>query len=182
MTIRWKSTTSSYGWLSMSLHWLMLILIVLTYATIDLKSVFPRESAARDLIVTCHYMLGLTVFCFVWLRLWARSAGAVPIIEPGMTTSQARLSKAVHVALYALMIALPILGWLFLSARGKPVVLLGMELPILIDKNQGVAKLLRSVHTNIATAGYFLIGLHAAAGIYHHYVKRDNILKLMLPR
>jgi cytochrome b561 len=167
--------------MSISMHWLMLLLIVATYTTIDLKSFFPKGSNARDEIVAWHFMLGLLVFCFVWLRLWARAAGTSPVVEPAMPPLHTRLAKAVHWALYALMISLPILGWLILSAKGKPVPFFGVELPALIDKSQETAKLLKDIHQTIATAGYFLLGLHAAAALYHHYVKRDNTLKLMLP-
>jgi cytochrome b561 len=94
---------------------------------------------------------------------------------------QSILAKAVHLALYALMIGLPILGWLTLSAKGKPIPFFGAELPALIEKSQETAKWLKGTHETIATAGYFLVGLHAAAALFHHYVKRDNTLKLMLP-
>ena len=128
-----------------------------------------------------HFMLGLLVFCFVWLRLWARSMGASPEVEPAVPTWQASLAKVAHWALYVLMICLPILGWLILSAKGVPVPFFGAELPALIDKSRETAKLLKDIHQTIATAGYFLVGLHAAASLYHHYIRRDNTLRLMLP-
>jgi cytochrome b561 len=165
------------------MHWLMLILIVATNTTIDLKSFFPKGSSARDEIVAWHFMLGLLVFCFVWLRLWARAAGTSPLVEPALPVWQTRMAKVVHWALYALMIGLPLLGWLTLSAKGKPVpFIFGTELPALIDTSQETAKLLKGIHETIATAGYFLVGLHAAAALFHHYVQRDNTLKLMLPK
>jgi cytochrome b561 len=182
MATQWKSTVSGYGWISISFHWLMLILIVVTYATIDLKSVFPKGSPSREEIVHWHYMLGLLVFCFVWMRLWARATGSSPVIEPALPVWQTMLAKTVHFALYALMIGLPILGWLTLSAKGKSIPFFGAELPALIEKSQETAKWLKGMHETIATAGYFLVGLHAAAALFHHYVKRDNTLELMLPK
>jgi cytochrome b561 len=98
-----------------------------------------------------------------------------------MPALQALLAKVVHFALYALMIGLPLLGWLTLSARGKPVPFFGLELPALIGNNQETAKWLKEIHESLATAGYFLIGLHVVAALYHQFVKRDNTLKLMLP-
>jgi cytochrome b561 len=55
-------------------------------------------------------------------------------------------------------------------------------LPALTGKNEGLANVYKDIHENLATVGYFLIGLHAAAALYHHYVKRDNTLRLMWPR
>jgi cytochrome b561 len=182
MATQWKSTVSGYGWMSISFHWLMLILIVATYVTIELKSVFPKGSPSREDIVLWHYMLGLLVFCFVWMRLWARAVGSSPAVEPALPVWQSVLAKAVHLALYALMIGLPILGWLTLSAKGKPIPFFGAELPALIEKSQETAKLLKGIHETAATAGYFLVGLHVAAALFHHYVQRDNTLKLMLPK
>ena len=181
MAIGWKNTTLKYGWLSLSLHWIMLLLIVATYTAMDIKSIFPKGSSGREAIAIWHYTFGLSVFCLVWLRLLARLAGRVPAVQPAMPAVQAQLAKVVHFALYALMIGLPLLGWLTLSARGKPVLFFGAELPALIDKSQEMAKWLKEIHESIATAGYFLVGLHAAAALYHHYFKRDNTLRLMLP-
>jgi cytochrome b561 len=57
----------------------------------------------------------------------------------------------------------------------------GAELPVLINKSIDTARLLKEIHENLATVSYFLIGLHASAAMFHHYVKRDNTLRLMLP-
>ena len=56
----------------------------------------------------------------------------------------------------------------------------GTELPALIGKSERLADLFKEIHEASATAGYFLVGLHAAAALYHHYFKRDNTLRLML--
>jgi cytochrome b561 len=181
MEIRWKNTTAGYGWLSISFHWLMLLLIVTAYVTMNIKSIFPKGSSSREAMVLLHYTLGLSVFCLVWPRLWSRSVGISPVIEPALPALSALLAKIAHFALYGLMIGCPLLGWLMLNAKGKPVPFFGAELPMLIDKNQEMAKLFKDVHKTIATTGYFLIGLHATTALYHHYVKRDNTLKLILP-
>lgn len=178
---KWKNTADGYGLLSISLHWLMLLLIVAAYAMMDLKTIYPKGSPPREAMAIWHYMLGLSVFCLVWLRLWARSSGSSPVVVPAMPSGQALLAKGMHMALYALMIGLPLFGWLTLSAKGTPVPFWGTELPALIGKDKDMARLLKEIHESLATAGYFLVGLHAAAALFHHYVKRDNTLKLMLP-
>ena len=159
----------------------MLILIVATYATMDLKSMYPRGSAGRDALAFWHFSLGLTVLCLVWVRIVARSVGDTPVIVPAMPKMQALAAKLVHLALYGLMIGLPLLGWLALSARGKPVPFYGLQLPALMEQNKENFSLFKTIHESLATAGYFLIGVHAAAALFHHYVKRDNTLKLMSP-
>jgi cytochrome b561 len=126
-----------------------------------------------------HYTLGLTVFTLVWVRLLARLAGSDPVIAPPSPAWQNVLATGMHWALYALMIALPLLGWLTLSARGTPVPFYGMELPALIGTGKAQADWWKEVHETTATVGYFLVGLHAAAALYHHYFRRDNTLRLM---
>jgi cytochrome b561 len=79
------------------------------------------------------------------------------------------------------MIAMPLIGWLLLSASGKPVPFFGLELPALIGKNRELASTIKEIHEFLGTAGYYLIGLHAAAALYHHYVTTDNTLTRMLP-
>ena len=177
----WKNTTTRYGSLPIALHWLMLALLVAVYCTMEFKGIYKKSTPGRDAIMMWHYMLGLAVFALVWLRALARLAGTRPAIEPALPGWQAALAKAGHWALYALMIGLPMLGWLTLSAKGEPIPFFGLELPPLIGKSEALAKTLKAVHEWIAKAGYFVIGLHAAAALYHHYVRRDNTLRLMLP-
>jgi cytochrome b561 len=178
----WNNTKSGYGSLAILLHWLMLVLIVAGYAAMDLKSLAQKGSALRAAMANWHYLLGLLVFALVWPRLLAQSSGRAPEVEPAPPAWQAALAKAAHRALYVFMVAMPLLGWLALSAQGDPVYIFGSELPALTGKNEGLTKFFKDVHENLATVGYFLIGVHAAAALYHHYVKHDNTLRLMWPR
>ena len=73
---------SRYGSLQISLHWVMLILIVAVYASIELRTLYPRGSELRDALKTWHFMLGLAIFFLLWLRLLARIFGRVPPITP----------------------------------------------------------------------------------------------------
>jgi cytochrome b561 len=77
---------------------------------------------------------------------------------------------------------MPILGWLTLSAKGKVIPFFGLELPPLIGADKALARSLEDIHETIGTLGYYLIGLHAAAALFHHYITHDNTLWRMLPR
>lgn len=174
-------TPSRYSSLSIGLHWLMLILIAGVYACIELKGNFPKGSDTRELLKQWHFMLGLAVFALVWLRLLARLIGPTPAIVPAVPAWQAIPAKLMHLALYLLMIGAPLAGWLILSAAGKPIPFLGLELPPLVDKNPDLAGQIKELHELAGTAGYWLIGLHAGAGLAHHFISRDNTLTRMLP-
>jgi cytochrome b561 len=167
--------------LAIFFHWSIVVLIVAAYATMDLKSLTPRASPQRESLAVWHYVLGLSVFAFVWLRVLVRAAGPAPAIEPPLVLWEAALARAAHFVLYVFMIDMPLLGWLTVSAKGQPVLFLRMELPALIGKSENLARQFKEIHEGFATVGYFLIGLHSAAALFHHYVKRDNTLTLMWP-
>lgn len=168
-----------YSSLTISLHWFMLALLAAVYACIELRVLWPKGSDPRELIKTWHFMLGLSVFALVWVRLAARFAGGTPPIEPAPPAWQNLLAKGVHIALYGLMIGMPIGGWLILSASGKPIPFFGLELPALVAPDKALAEQIKEIHETGGVVGYWLIGLHAAASLFHHYIKRDNTLVRM---
>lgn len=171
-----------YNGLSITLHWLMLVLLAAVYALIELRGLFPKDSAERNLMKDLHFMLGLTVFVLVWLRLAVRLVRPAPPIVPAPPAWQTGLAHLMHLALYLLMIGLPLAGWLILSAANKPIPFYGFELPALLAPDPDLTKSIKGWHERIGSWGYWLIGLHALAGLYHHYVQRDNTLLRMLPR
>ena len=167
--------------LNVALHWLMLLLIATVYACIELKGNFPKGSDIREGLKYWHFVLGLSIFALVWLRLLGRLFSKAPAIQPTPPAWQTGLAHLMHLALYVLMIGMPLVGWLILNAAGKPAPFFGLELPMLVAKNPGLAESLEELHEFGGQAGYFLIGLHALAGLFHHYVVRDNTLARMLP-
>lgn len=177
----WKNTTARYGSLTIALHWLMLLLIIAVYACIELRTQYPRGSEVREALKSWHFMLGLAVFFLVWVRLIARFAGKIPDIVPQPSKLQLGVAYAFEYLIYAFMIAMPLLGWLILSAESKPVPFFGLQLPALVAENKGLAKQLEEIHELLGKAGYFLIGAHALAALVHHYLRRDNTLTRILP-
>lgn len=173
-----RSRTVGLGRFSIALHWLMLLLLAAVYACIELREFWPRGSDIREGLKTWHFMLGLSVFVLVWIRLAARWRTPLLALSPGWTRWPAAVG---HVALYALMIAMPLLGWLALSAEGDPVPFFGLSLPPLVAPNEGLAEQVEELHETLGVAGYWLIGLHTAAALFHHYGLRDATLRRMLP-
>lgn len=174
-------TSQRYSNLMITLHWLMAVLMVLVYASIELREIFPKGSDPREAMKAFHFMLGLSVLLLILLRIYARFNALTPAINPPLTTTQALFAKVGHVALYVLMFMMPILGWLTLSAAGKPIPFFGLELPALIEENKDLAKSLKSIHETIGVLGYWLIGLHVLAAIYHHHIRKDDTLYRILP-
>jgi cytochrome b561 len=176
-----KKMADRYHLASISLHWLMLALFVAVYATIELRGLFDKGTELRDALKSLHFMFGLSIFFLVWLRIAVRIKYPAPRIETASTQWQETAAKLAHLALYVIMIGMPLAGWLMLSASGKPIPFFGLALPALIGVNKPLAGQIKEVHELVGTIGYFLIGAHAAAALFHHYIKRDTTLLSMLP-
>ncbi|HEX8594572.1 MAG TPA: cytochrome b [Pseudomonas sp.] len=169
-----------YAKLSIAMHWLMLALFVGVYACIELKGLMPRGSPTKSLFLGLHGLFGLGIFAMVWIRLLGRIKPA-PAIAPRPPRWQTAASHLMHLALYVLMIATPVFAWLMLGAQGKPVPYFGFFLPSPLSVDPAMARQLKEWHELLGNAGYWLIGLHAAAGLLHHYWIGDNTLERMLP-
>ncbi len=176
-----RNRRDRYGAASIALHWFMFLLIGAVYACVELREAFPKNSNPRETLKALHYMLGLSVLALAHLRLLAYFTGPAPRIEPEPPRWQRLLARFMHLALYVFMVAMPLAGWFLLSARGLPIPFFAWELPPLMAPNKTLAKLIDELHEAGGTVGYALIGAHATAALFHHYVVRDNTLLRMLP-
>ncbi len=175
------SSSNRYSPLLIALHWFMFVLLVVVFVTIEIRGEFPRGSDARELVKALHFMLGISVLLLVVIRLAMRLSSKTPAIVPTPSLWENLLAKVVHITLYAFMIFMPVAGWIILSAEGHGVPFFGLELPPLVDKNPELAEQAESLHKQIGSFGYYLIALHVVAGLFHHYVKRDNTLRRISP-
>ena len=173
--MNWKNTADRYGLISIGFHWIMFLLLVAVYACIELRVFYPKGSDPRDALKTWHFMLGLSV-------LLVRVGQATPKSLFAERSWQFFAAKWTHIALYLLMISMPLMGWLILSGEGKPVPFYGVTLPALMAENRDLAKLIEEVHETVGTLGYVLIALHTLAALFHHYFLKDKTLLRMLPR
>lgn len=176
-----NNDTAKFNFMTIGLHWLMLLLLISVYACMELRGIFPKGSDPREAMKTWHYLLGLSIFVLVWVRLVARLIYAAPAIQPIPPKWQIYFANAMQIALYLLMIAMPLIGWILLSAEGKPIPLFGLQLPALVGESKSLAGQTKEIHEVVGTTGYFLVGLHTIAALFHHYLLRDNTLRRMLP-
>lgn len=176
-----SNAIAHYNKAIIALHWLMAALMLAVYAFIELRELFPKGSDPRETMKALHFMFGLSILLLVLPRIGMRLLGAEPAITPQPPAWQQASAKLVHLLLYLFMLAMPLLGWLTLSAAGKPIPFFGLHLPALIGEDKELAKFIKEIHATIGEIGYYLIGLHALAALYHHYVQRDNTLSRMLP-
>jgi cytochrome b561 len=172
--------SSPYRTSSILLHWLMAIALVANFALG--VSVHEMDLSPMKLkMLAWHKWAGMTLLALVTLRLINRLVFPPPPPEPAPRWQQHAASLA-HAALYVLMFAIPVSGWLVTSAAGIPVIYLNLwELPQLLPKNLEWADQLKEVHEALNQALLALVIVHVLAAIKHHVVDRDSTLIRMLP-
>ncbi|QWA13695.1 cytochrome b561 [Sodalis ligni] len=170
-----------YSSLQMGFHWIIFILIATAYAAMELRGFAPYDSALRKGITTLHYTAGVSVLILMVLRILVRLAAQTPAIVPQPPRWQMILAHLVHGVMYLMFVCLPLLGLLTLYFGGREWVFFGYAMPVRDIPDADMQSRLRDIHELIANTGYFIIGLHAAAALFHHYIMRDNTLERMLP-
>lgn len=178
----------SYRWPARALHWLMVGLIVfqllagliMVYEGPE-GNIWGRIAGALQLY-DLHKLLGLVLLALVLVRVLYRVIAGAPADEPTLEVWQREISHLVHAWLYFLMIVIPVLGWLGISLYPALVIFGSIPLPGLVAPDRPLSEVVLKAH---AYAAFTLIGLllvHVAAALYHHFVRRDDVLQRMLPR
>ncbi|MBI3678613.1 MAG: cytochrome b [Proteobacteria bacterium] len=180
-----------YGTVSMTFHWLIAAL-VLTNVGLGLSfDNFPRGSETLLEVVLVHKSIGLTVLVLSVLRLLWRLMHKAPPLPADMNPALKVLGRASHVLLYFLIIALPLTGWGIVSASslGVPTHYFGLfdwpnlqyfaNLPR--EQRAPYRELFDNTHVLLAWTAIGLIVLHISAALYHQFVRRDDVLRRMLP-
>jgi cytochrome b561 len=170
---------TQYHPLSIFLHWFVLALIIAAFVAIELKGQFPKGSEPRELCKTIHGLFGQLIFIAMVLRLITRFVYGVPQpLNPKPVF--ASLAKAMHWLMYALLLISPIFGMLYFQYGGKEIHFFGLVWPQLVTPNPEMKKLVEGSHEFLGNSLYFLIGFHALAGLWQHYVLKDDTLRRML--
>ncbi len=164
---------------AIALHWLMALLLTAGF-TLGASMTDLAASPRKVRLYAYHKWIGITILGLVLIRLLWRLSHRAPPDEP-MPAWQRAAAHATHWLLYALMLAVPFCGWLYSSASGYPVVYLKLwQLPDLVAKNKDLAKTLVAVHAFLAWTLFYLVLLHVAAALKHHFFDRDATLRRML--
>jgi cytochrome b561 len=170
-----------YAAASRWLHWLTAVLIaVIIPVGLWIKYFEPAEEAFKLRLYNIHESLGVIVFAIVLIRIVNRYLNPPPPL-PADTPSVIRVAARVnHIALYALLILMPIIGFLATNAWGFPLSVFGvLPLPAPIGKNEEIAKVLSFLHWCGALTIILLIIAHLGGVIYHTFVRRDGLLQRM---
>src|SRR6478672_949445 len=176
-----RNTHEQWGTVSKILHWVV-VLLILVMAWIGLRMGGMPNGPDKISTYAMHKSIGITILVLVLLRIgWRLYAGA-PDGLPGTPRWQERIASLTHLALYALLLAMPLSGWVVNSASGFPLQWFGfVNLPAIAGKDHELHELAEDVHEWLFWAMVTLVVLHAAAAFYHHLFQRDATLTRMLP-
>jgi cytochrome b561 len=163
------------------LHWAIAWFIVFALVLIEIKGWFPRGSAARTAVKWGHMQFGIAVLLLMVPRLLVRLRHAAPPITPESPRWQAVLGRLVHLALYLLVFAVPLLGVSMMFVAGKPWNLFGLPLPVLATPDADLAHAIEGIHRAAGNVLMWLAIAHVAAALFHHFVQHDDTLLRMLP-
>ncbi len=177
------SVDNRYNRPAIALHWLIALMVIGGFA-VGLYMTGLKLSPDKLKLYSWHKWSGITVLALALLRIGWRYGHPPPPPLPGQPRWQLQAAHYTHLALYLLILAVPLSGWLYSSASGYPVVYLGIKalrLPDLVAKDKELATSLKQAHEILNWTLALLVTMHVAAALKHHLVDRDGTLRRMLP-
>jgi cytochrome b561 len=170
-----------YGGIAIALLWLVAGAIFATFPLGLYMADLPLSPRKLQL-VSYHKWIGVTVLALMCLRLAWRLTHRPPPLPAAVPAWQRRAAMIAHWALYVLLLAIPMSGWLYSSAAGVPTVYLGLwQLPDLVAKDKALADALNLAHKSLNFVLLGLVVVHVAAALKHHFVDRDGLIARMQP-
>ena len=174
------SATARYSLVAIALHWVLALAIVTCFCVGLYMSDLPF-SLTRIKLFNWHKWAGLSILALSALRLLWRLTHKPPPDLP-MPTWQARAAHLAHGLLYAFFFAVPLAGWAYSSAAGFHIVWFGvLPLPDLVGPDKQLAETLKQLHGLLAYGLAGLVVLHVAGALEHHFIRRDSLIRRMLP-
>lgn len=164
------------------LHWLVALLVLAAYVFIEQRGLFARGTPERAAMVQAHFWTGLSILALAVWRVALRLRRTAPPITPALPAWQSIPAKLLHLALYAFIVVMPLLGLATAWTDDKTlyVPFTQVALPALLAPDKDLAHQLEELHGEIGEIFYWVIGLHVLAALYHHFVRGDDTLRRML--
>jgi len=176
----WHNTPDSYGLVNVFLHWSIALLFILLII-LGLSMTNMVDGDDKWFLYSLHKSLGFTVLGLIIVRIVWRILQTTPTLPNNLKNWEVFAAHTTHLGLYALMIILPISGYLDSVAGGYKTQFFGLDVPRLVEKDKVLAEAALIVHVYASYLLYFLLILHVGAALKHHFILRDNVLRRMLP-
>ncbi len=173
--------TPGYGAVAKALHWTIVLLIVIQF-TLGLLMPHVGRGVQPVGLIGLHVSFGALTLAVALVRLAWRLAHPVPLETDNVPAWQVRVAAVTHMLLYALLVAVPVLGWINGATRGWTPMLFGViPLPQIVATQSPFGRAVGEYHNLSAWVLLGVVGLHLLATLYHQLVLRDRVLQRMLP-
>jgi cytochrome b561 len=180
VTIQLRNAGDTWGAVARGFHWLIAVLILAQFVVGSVAEEMKLTPAKLDLFVW-HKSIGVTIFALAVLRLLWRLGNPPPAMPPGTPRWEQRLAALGHWALYALMFAVPISGWLVSDASRVPFkAYFVLPMPDLVETSRSLQEAAEEVHEVLTMALLLVAIVHIAAALRHHFLLHDDVLRRML--
>jgi len=176
--MNYKNTKSTYGIIARTLHWTMAIgiigLFILGYWMRTLNYTSPYYQSAPDL----HQSVGMVILVLLIFRLVWKIANPTPHV-PTLTRLEQVGSTLVHWAFYLILFVVMIAGYFILTSDGRGFEVFGLIDVPSVYTQKGLEKLAGQIHWILAYLTMGLVALHGGAALWHHFIKKDDVLRQM---
>ncbi len=179
--MQFENTKDRWGIVQQTLHWVVAAAIAIQLFVGFRMAGLPDGDPGRALMLPLHTTTGLSILALVLFRLYWRNSHPVPKLPDTLSPSEKGLAHATHHVLYALLITIPIVGYLLVSSHGMSIPFFNSKLPALIGESVQNQRALAGLHFAGAIVLLMVVGLHIAAAMRHAWSLRDGVMERMAP-
>lgn len=175
-------STPRYRLPAQVLHWVS-ALAILCGVSLGIAMTNAAPGPLQNQLFDLHRSFGALILALTGLRLAWRLFSPPPPMVASLPVWQERAARAAHAALYVLLFAVPLVGWAGTSAYGAKIPIFGLfELPMILEKNRPLSEVLLGIHEALAFTLCAILAVHIGAALQHHFIRKDDTLRRMLPR
>ena len=168
-----------YNLVSISLHWLMFILISASFILALILDVFPKS--IKPFWLNVHFVMGSLVFGLLWLRLMWRLVMPPPPLPTTLHPHMIKATHVVHSLLYLLMAVIPLMGVMTAFFRGRGIDFGFILIASPFEADRATGKVFKEIHEILSWCLAILTFGHAGMALLHHHVLKDGLLLRMMP-
>ena len=186
-----RNSKLRYGTVAVSFHWIIAALVVTNICLGFYMNDLAHSDPMRFTFIQTHKSIGLTVLSLSVLRLLWRLVNPIPPLPPEFGPGMRFIARGTHFLFYFLIITIPLVGWAMVSSSplGTPTMYFGLfqwpHIPFLAALPRAEKTIyvrdFAATHTLLAYAAIALLTLHVGAALWHHLLRRDDVLRRMLP-
>ena len=176
--MNFTNTSNEYGPVAKFFHWLVFLFVFLQVLVGYFMEDIPGK-ILQGVVINAHKLLGIIILIFIILRaIWALM-NPKPSLPVGTPSWEYFAEHGMHFLLYFILLAMPLFGWIGSSAAGRYPRFGSYTLSLPVPQSKEIVEIAFFMHNNLAILLIILVSLHVCAALYHHFIRKNNILRRM---